>query len=287
MSYTDTVRFISKHINRIPEIAMAKPERDASIRKWLEEFHSTGCDMEKKVELQNNIIQAVYFLFPYFLKGKYTSMQLIQDDIAQIMVINTIEAINNYNPARRTKFTSYLVGYLRNAVATAYKEAQVVSNPSYARRETIASLERMACGKSSENGEDPTDEEIDKASSKLAKAFPDAIYLEEAPVDKDTIPATAATACGDVPINAEIGLLVNEQVYVLAHILSDTNPLLSKREKLVLKHRFGVFGHDKLTLEEVSERFKLRKWNATKEWVHQLEKRALKKVLQEFQELNF
>jgi len=277
----DSIKFMSKHMERIPEIALPKSKRDDVIREWLVEFHSPSCSDERRDQLKGNIVHAVYFLYPYYLKGKLSAPHMIQDDIVQIMVVNTIEAIYKFDITRETKFTSYIVGYLKNAIATAYKDAQVVRNPAYVRREVISALERVACGKPTEDGAYPTDKEIDTASTKLSRTYPETMYIEdmrnEFSASYDNFSATKAPER-----TAEHTMLVGEQVHVLAHVLSDEHPLLSAKEKIVLRYRFGVFGQDKLTLEEVSRMFKLKDWNASKEWIFQLQNRALNKVRAEF-----
>ena len=280
--HTDSIQFISTHIQRIPEISLPKKERDVILKRWLVEFHTPETPSERRKELQDNIIHSVYFLFPYFLKGRYAPT-VSPDDIVQIMVVNTIDAICNFQPHLNTKFTSYLIGYLKNAISKAYKDTQVIRNPSYARKETLASLECLACGKPTEKGaEEPTPEDIDRASSKLQKVFPDLLYLEDNPFDVTALEGAVGSAPQCFRCDSEVELLKNEQVHLLAYLLTPDCSILTPREKVVIRHRFGVFGQAKLTLQEVAYQFRARGWNATKEWIHQLEKRALQKVQEEF-----
>lgn len=284
--HTDSIQFISTHIERIPEISMPKKERDQVLKEWLEEFHSPDVTLERKKELQDSVVHSVYFLFPYFLKGRYAP-SVSPDDIVQIMVINTIEAMHNFCPDRNTKFTSYLIGYLKNAISKAYKDTQIVRNPSYSRKESLASLENMACGKPAiEGGAKPTAEEIDRASTKLQTVFPDLLYLEDNPFDVTAKEGAVGSDCQCNSCNAEVSLLKSEQIHLLAYFLTPNCALLTTREKVVIRHRFGIFGQEKLTLLEVAHQFRARGWNATKEWIHQIEKKALLKIQEAFRSQN-
>jgi len=147
----------------------------------------------------------------------------------------------------------------------------------------LASLECLACGKPTEKGaEEPTPEDIDRASSKLQKVFPDLLYLEDNPFDVTALEGAVGSAPQCFRCDSEVELLKNEQVHLLAYFLTPDCSILTPREKVVIRHRFGVFGQAKLTLQEVAYQFRARGWNATKEWIHQLEKRALQKIQEEF-----
>jgi len=280
MAHTDTIKFMTKHLKRLPK-ATTPGQRNRVLHNWLVEYHQEECTDEQKYALTLNIVSTVYYLFPKFLKGK-CSPQVHADDIAQIMVENTMQAIKLYNPALKTKFTSYLVGYLKNAIATAYREAHIIKNPSTVRAETISKLERLARGES-DNNDPVTPEAMEQATNTLKKLPPQVVYLEDSLVElrNITTPNVLSSLNSDTT-DAEGAMLFNEQIHLIAHLLSHDHPVLNAKEKLVLKHRFGVFGQEKLTLVAVAKKFHMRGWPATKEWVFQVENKALRKVAQHF-----
>jgi DNA-directed RNA polymerase sigma subunit (sigma70/sigma32) len=152
----------------------------------------------------------------------------------------------------------------------------------------VAALrKRMTPGILPEDLEDITKEE-QASLDKLARfVAPDVVFIEDLSYDfPSTDHSELPRYCTD-PQNAEDSMLTNEQVHLLAHLLAYDHPMLSTREKLVIRHRYGVFGHEKLTLEMLAKKFRALGWRATKEWIHQLEKRALRKIQEQFCNLGF
>jgi DNA-directed RNA polymerase sigma subunit (sigma70/sigma32) len=197
------------------------------------------------------------------------------------MVSNVIQAIENYDPSIEAKFSSFLRGYLKNAISTAYKDTFLIRHPYRSRMETIKKIKALQDGET-ENRMTPR-EKKEMFEEFVQALTPDVSFFEDTEWEPGSVVDSALpTNCAE-PVDAMEQLLSGEKLYLLGHVLAYDHPLLSPKEKLVIKHRYGVFGHEKLTLEEVAERFHSLDWRATKEWVFQLEKRALDKIRAHFQ----
>ncbi len=59
--------------------------------------------------------------------------------------------------------------------------------------------------------------------------------------------------------------------------MAPDSDVLNEKE-MVISCRFGVFGTGQATLEKVAELFHSRGWRASKEWIFQLERKALAKI---------
>lgn len=296
-----TVSFINSKIHTLGD-RVAASDRAEALYQWLKEYHAESCTEKRKKEIKSLVLREVFFLFAKSAKGK-SSPAVPIDDIISNMAQSTLTAIDKFDPEKSNNFIGYLHSYLKNASATAYKDSFIIKHPMKPRRAAIAKMRKVL-----EEGnptKQVTMEEQMEIEEQVRKAAPDVLLtgngLEALPPGQTpevktgmvtakgymSVESTGDTACLQGVSSAEHYMLVGEQVHLLAHVLSADNDLLSPREKVVIKHRFGVFGHEKLTLEEVARKFHLRGWEATKNWIFQLEKRALRKIHANFKEHDF
>jgi DNA-directed RNA polymerase sigma subunit (sigma70/sigma32) len=273
----DIVAFFKAHTDTTFNPRTVPRDRADYLHKLLTEYHSGECTQDRKKQILTCVLNEVFFLL-VSNANKKGSHRVDFSDIVANMVESVIKAVENYKPERKALFTSFIYGYLKNALATSYTEAALIRNPKTIRTKTVLKMRKILNQHPTERESEalPAKEHIE-AEEFLRKAAPEVLSAEDigtyTPVMDAGLPTLAT-----VTVSADVGMMHSEQVHLLGHILSSEHDLLSDREKVVIKHRFGVFGHERLTLEQVAVKFNTRGWRGTKEWVYQLEQNAKKKI---------
>jgi RNA polymerase primary sigma factor len=140
----------------------------------------------------------------------------------------------------------------------------------------ISTMRRAALKLAEEFGREPTDEEVAMelnipvnkvAHLKSVSIRPTSL---DAPIGEEGDSATFGDIVRDE--NA-ISPFENLREHNLKSDLSGMIDSLDKREAAILRMRYGLDGHDELTLDEVGKKFKV-----TRERVRQLQYLALKKI---------
>lgn len=272
----DAVQFISQGIE-MSGVPMYSGNRDKRIRakkiqEWLCEYHADGTPPARRKELKDRIVMNTWFLLPFILSSKRFPAALFEDAL-QNMVIEIIKAIDNFKPELGHKFTSYISGYLKNAVSLSARDNSVVRVPASARR--TAQVQTTSLGKS--HG--------DAGGCTITSGSGD-VYDEENVGQDRALPRHTSVQGAEQEYAAQMGISAGleesvmhlEVMGLLEQALSEDASLLTKKERLVITYRFGIFGAPRLTLEDVAHIFHGQGWNATKEWIYQIEQKAKKKL---------
>ena len=269
----DTVRLISRHVKALQSMknadkrpydaALSKKQRAEKVQEYLLEYHSGTLTADEKKFVKDAIVLNVWFLFPHVLQSRHFKRQRF-DEILQGMVISILQAIEKFDPSRGTKFTSYIPGYLQSAITKSnvdFKE-KVVASPGVSRQNLV---QRMRSSRS----ENPYALD-DTTNAAALSPVPAAWELHENLVG--------------TPDVSEDFVHSNELLRAMSAAMDEQTGVLTERERLVISYRYGIFGAPSKTLAEVAQIFHLNGWNATVEWIFQVEKKALIKLRNHFQE---
>lgn len=283
---TDTVKFISRYLSSSNIPIYFGEFRDNAIRDWLLEYHSSDTPPERKIFCRDCILLNVYFLFPYLLRTHYTMRASLFEDALQNMVISVLTAIDRFDVSRGSKFTSYIPGYLKEAIEAALINDGVVRIPRHIRKETAEALAQPLTEEDllEDDSEASGDEEQDVQGCASAESD-----TEEELTGSSKAAAWTMNPNGDDVLEMEclnsgetpaLDDLVDRRrvIQMLEFLLSPDCTVLNEKEKVVITYRFGVFGTPKLTLTQVSDLFRSFGWNGTMEWVFQLQRKSLEKV---------
>ncbi len=252
----NSVQFFSRALEAQGFVPKQKRHRNDYIQECLAEYNLDGTSPERKCVLLREIVYNIWYLFPHILGGKKFPERLF-DEALQNMVVEIMKAIERFDPDRKTKFSSYSAGWLRDAISSSVIADSVVKPPTTVDKSTLIKLASTSSKKKEEA------EERLKENSKT-----------QAPLqitNEDAIKELVA------PQHTENFYCAKEIIDIVEEVISTEN-ILSEREQMVIACRFGVFGAPKCTLEKVAEMFRARGWRASKEWIHQIEKRSLKKI---------
>jgi RNA polymerase primary sigma factor len=190
--------------------------------------------------------------------------------------IGLIKAVVRFDPRKGGKLSTYASWWIRQYVKRALaNQSKTIRLPVHL-IDKISRLRRATVALADEYGREPTDEEV---AMKLEIAPDRVAHLRsvslqpaslDAPVGADGGFSTLGEIVGDE--NA-LSPLDNLQE---SNFRSDLNHMvnsLENREAEILRMRYGLDGHDELTLDEVGKIFKV-----TRERVRQLQNLALRKI---------
>lgn len=213
--------------------------------------------------------------YAFSIATKYAHIGFPLLDLVQQANIGLMAAVDKYNPNRGTKFTTYSVFWIKQAIFSYIEEhSRLIKMPSYittAIKKINAAQEEYYI----ENQTFPSDDEIATitgfsiARVKHLKNLQYSMASLDSPVS-DEMDGTLMDTIQDCDVIDPVrNVNLQERKEAIQHFLSK----LTDRERKVLILRYGLFGEEKHSLEKTGEILSL-----TMERVRQIESRALTKI---------
>jgi RNA polymerase sigma factor (sigma-70 family) len=245
----------------------AKPGMAAAERRRLLELVATG-DAARERFIAANLRLVVS------IAKRYQSAAMPLPDVIQEGNLGLMRAVEKFEPERGFKFSTYATWWIRQAITRAIADkGRTIRVPAHV-SEALGVLTRTSAGLQRKLGREPTIMELAEATG----LRPDRVADYQAAVH-ETVSLSA-------PINEEQGELsdllpdrdtaspFDATAAKLEHeALDSVLALLSDRERVVLRMRFGLDGAMPRTLEDVGREFAL-----TRERIRQIEAKALTKL---------
>jgi RNA polymerase sigma factor (sigma-70 family) len=205
---------------------------------------------------------------------RYQSATMPLQDVIQEGNLGLMRAVEKFEPERGFKFSTYATWWIRQAITRAIADkGRTIRVPAHV-SEALSVLGRAATTLHRQLGREPTVEELADATglrpdrvADYQAAVHETISLS-APIGDDQGELADLLADDDLetPFDATATKLERE---ALDAVLA----LLSPRERVVLRMRFGLDGAMPRTLEDVGREFAL-----TRERIRQIEAKALTKL---------
>lgn len=211
----------------------------------------------------------------------YKDMGLPLMDLISEGNLGLIKAVSRFDPAKGGKLSTYAAWWIKQSMKRALaNQSKTIRLPVHL-VDKIARMRKTIAMLTDEFGREPSNEEVAAelqvpvnkiALLKTVSVRPASL---DAPVGEDSDSATLGDLVGDDNALSADTEMSEKNLKDDLHALVNS---LDPREASIIKMRFGLDGHDELTLEEVGKKFKV-----TRERIRQLEYLALSKIRREMQ----
>ncbi len=260
----DSLRLYLRSIGRV-ELLTA--EQEVSLAKRIEKG-----DMRAKQHMVEANLRLVVSIAKGYLGRGLSFLDLIQEGS-----LGLIRAVEKFDYRRGFKFSTYATWWIRQAVTRAIADkARTIRIPVHMveKLNRVVQAERQLVQRF---GREPEPEEIAKELNVTVREVRDILRLAQTPVSLEKpVGEEDDSELGDFVADDQI-----EQPFETAtenlqrEDVQRALSALPERERQVIELRYGLRGHEPLTLEEVGRAF-----GVTRERIRQIENNTLKKLKQ-------
>lgn len=215
-----------------------------------------------------SLIQSNLRLVVYIAK-KYIGRGLDFEDLIQYGNIGLINGVNKYDYKVGTRVSTYVTWWIRQAITKALIDyGKTIRTPIHIANR-INKLNRAIRALTSELNREPSVDELvnatefDKKTVEKLLSYGQSVLSYDQPCNSESDTSMIELLKSDENIEEEVG--TNDFLELLN--------VLTNRERLVIKLRYGIGDNVQHSLEEVGIRC-----GVTKQMVRQIERRALRKI---------
>lgn len=253
------------YLSDIAKVPLLTPDEEQELAKRVQ-----AGDAEAERRLIESNLRLVVRVARRYLNRGLSLLDLIEEGN-----IGLLQAVKKFQPGRGTRFSTYAVWWIRQAVARALaNQARTIRLPVHVEL-LLGKVAKMKAALTQDFGRPPTTEELAKALYRPIDEIEHIERMSQRPVSLDAPPSPGGSGTVEDLVkdteplpDAGLGAALTARED-LASVLRD----LPDSERNVLGWRFGLSGAEPMTLEAIG-----RTLGMTRERVRQIESAALARV---------
>ena len=256
---------VKMYLREIGTIDLLTSDEEISLAKRVAEF-----DDDAKQKLINANLRLVVSI-----AKKYTGQGLLFLDLIQEGNTGLIRAAEKFDYTKGFKFSTYATWWIKQGITRAIADQSRTIRVPVHMVETIYKVKKISRMLMQEFGRRPTDEEV---SERAEIPFENIVAIRK----YSQVPLSLEMPVGDEESSQLVDFIEDKNFdapesvtmrNILREELLKAMDILTEREQMILKLRFGFDDGRPRTLEEVG-----RVYNVTRERIRQIEEKALRKL---------
>jgi len=231
---------------------------------------------EEAAEARERMVNSNLRLVMHYAK-KFVGRGVELDDLNTMGIEGLLKAVEKFDYSRGYHFSTYASWWIKQAISRGIADEGATVRIPVHMNESINKVTRAIKEYYQQNGENPSIEEICEITGYDKKKVEDAMASMYSMVSFDTpVGEDGDSTFGEfLQDTNSVDLCDAAMDSTLKEDVGEALNMLTEKEALVIRHRYGIGGGEAMTLEEIA---KLPEFGVTRERIRQIEAKALRKL---------